>query len=164
MPDTTDQAAQQQTESTETQGDPANQPLGEGGKKALEAERARANEAEKALRAAQAQLDEIEQAKLSELEKAQKAANEASAKLAEYERTTIRQKVALEKGLPAKWVDRLKGDTETDLAADADAILADLQPGTTTPKPDLSQGGKAETPKGSTAEQFAAAIEGSFTT
>lgn len=139
---TTDQGAQP-TAPEAKQGDPADQPLGEGGKKALEAERARASELDKALKAAQAKLDEIEKAKMSDLERAQAAAKEAADKLAALERTTMRQRVALTKGVPAKWVDRLKGDTEAELAADADAILADLRPDATTPKPDLSQGGSA---------------------
>lgn len=144
---TTDQAPTAETDQQQTaQGDPADKPLGEKGEKALRAERDRANELDKALKAAQAKLDQIEQAKLSDLEKAQKEAQEAAKKLAEYERTTLRQKVALDEGVPAKWVDRLKGETEADLRADALAILADLQPASTTPKPDLSQGGKGEPP------------------
>jgi hypothetical protein len=126
------------------QGDPA--ALGENGELTLKKERARANELEKQMKAAQAKLDAIEAASLSELEKAQKAANESAAKLAEYEKTTLKQQVALEKGLPAKWVDRLKGDTKAELEADADEILADIKTDTTTPRPDRTQGGSGQPP------------------
>jgi hypothetical protein len=69
-------------------------------------------------------LAELEAANLTELEKAQKTANEALARLAEFEQTTLRQKVALSKGLPVELVDRLRGANEDELAADADALLA----------------------------------------
>jgi hypothetical protein len=128
---------------TEPQGDPVE--LGDGGKKALEAERRRANALEKQLKAFQTQAEAQEASKLTELERAQKAANDAAAQLAEYQRTTIRQKVALEKGLPASLVGRLQGDDEEALAADADALLALLN-APTSPKPDPSQGAKAALP------------------
>ncbi|MGN6245120.1 MAG: capsid assembly scaffolding protein Gp46 family protein [Motilibacteraceae bacterium] len=121
------------------QGDPAD--LGEGGKKALEAERKRAAQAEREAKALKARLDEIEAANLSELEKAQKAAADAAARLAEYEKTTLRQRVALAKGVPADLVDRLRGDTEDEISADADALMA-LVKAPTTPLADPSQGAR----------------------
>jgi hypothetical protein len=127
----------------EPQGDPVE--LGDGGKKALEAERRRANALEKQLKAFQSQAEAQEASKLTELERAQKAANDAAAQLAEYQRTTLRQKVALEKGLPASLVNRLQGDDEDALSADADALLALLN-APTSPKPDPSQGAKAALP------------------
>lgn len=139
------------------QGDPA--PLGEGGEKALKAERARANALEKQVRDAQAKLDAIETANLSDLEKARKQADESTAKLAEYEKTTLKQQVALEKGLPAKWVSRLTGETKAELEADADAILADIKPDSTTPKPDLSQGPRGGAGASAPADQFAAFLK-----
>lgn len=130
-------------EAVDVQGDPVD--LGDGGKKALDAERKRANALDKQLKAILAEREEQEAAKLSELELAQKAAADASARLAEYERTTIRQKVALEKGLPASLVGRLQGDDEESLSADADALLSLLN-APTSPKPDPSQGAKAALP------------------
>jgi hypothetical protein len=127
----------------EPQGDPVE--LGDGGKKALDAERKRANALDKQLKAILAEREEAETAKLSELEKAKRAATEAATRLAEYERTTIRQKVALEKGVPASLVARLQGDDEESLSADADALLALLN-APTSPKPDPSQGAKAALP------------------
>lgn len=134
--------------------------LGEGGKKALSAEREARKAAEKTAAELKAKLDEIEQANLSDLEKAQQAAKAATDRLAEIESTSLRQKVAIEKGVPAKWVDRLRGDTEEELAADADQILADVQQSPTTPKPDLSQGSQGTPQPASTADKFAAAFEG----
>ena len=128
-------------ESVEPQGDLVE--LGDGGKKALEAERKRANALDKQLKAFQAERDAAEAEKLTELERAQKAAKEASDRLAEYEKTTMRQKVALDTGLPAALVARLQGDDEESLIADAESLMALLNT-PTTPKPDPSQGAKGE--------------------
>lgn len=128
-------------EPVEPQGDPTE--LGDGGKKALEAERKRANALDKQLKAFQAEREAAEAAKLTELERAQKAAKEASDRLAEYEKTTMRQKVALDTGLPAALVGRLQGDDEASLIADAESLMALLNT-PTTPKPDPSQGAKGE--------------------
>lgn len=57
--------------------------LGEGGKKALSAEREARKAAEKTAAELKARLDEIEQANLSDLEKAQQAAKAAQDRLAE---------------------------------------------------------------------------------
>lgn len=137
--------ATEATETTATQGDPAE--LGDGGKKALDAERKRAAAAEREAKALKARLDEIEQANLSELEKAQRAAADSAKLLDDFKKANLRQKVALEKGVPAKWVDRLRGETEEEIAADADEILADLVKDDrtpNTPKPDRTQGGSGQ--------------------
>jgi len=84
-------------------------------------------------------LKEVDDAKLSEIEKAQRDAADAAQELAALRRDSLRQKVALDLGLPAKWVARLQGDSEEDLAADAALILADLNK-PRTPAPDPSQG------------------------
>lgn len=84
-------------------------------------------------------LKEVDDAKLSEIEKAQRDAAESALELTNLRRDSLRQKVALDAGLPAKWVARLQGDSEEDLAADAAAILADLNK-PRKPAPDASQG------------------------
>lgn len=84
-------------------------------------------------------LKEVDDAKLSEVEKAKRDAEEATRELAKLRRDSVRQKVALDAGLPAKWVGRLQGDSEEELAADAAEILADLNK-TRKPAPDPSQG------------------------
>ena len=87
-------------------------------------------------------LKEVDDAKLSEIEKARRDADEAAQELANLRRDSLRQKVALDAGLPAKWVARLHGDSEEDLRADALEILADLNK-TRKPAPDPSQGPRA---------------------
>lgn len=86
-------------------------------------------------------LKEVDDAKLSEIEKAQRDAAEAAQELTNLRRDSLRQKVALDAGLPAKWVGRLQGDSEEDLAADAASILADLNK-PRKPAPDASQGAR----------------------
>lgn len=115
-----------------TQGDPADKPLGPNGEKALKAERDRADAAEK-------RLKDIETANLSELERAQQAAKDAQEQLTTITRQNLRNSVALAKGVPADLVDFLTGDTEQEIAAKADVLLARIQTGPSTPRPDLTQ-------------------------
>lgn len=84
-------------------------------------------------------LKEVDDAKLSEVEKAKRDAEDATRELNKLRRDSLRQKVALDAGLPAKWVGRLQGDSEEELVADAAEILADLNK-TRKPAPDPSQG------------------------
>lgn len=146
------------TEANPEQGDPAaDEPLREPGKKALEAERARADQLEKELKTLRA-------AQMSDLERAQAEAAEARAALEQITRQNVRNSVALAKGVPADLVDFLTGDTEDEVAAKADALMARIgATAPTTPKPDLSQGAKGNTKPASTAEQFAAVMEQAFT-
>lgn len=117
--------------------------LGEGGKKALQAERDARKRAEDEAKALRARLDDIEAANMTELEKAQKAARDAQAELSALQLESLRHRVALEKGLPANLVDRLRGESEADIAADADALLA-LVNAPRSPMPDPTQGSKGE--------------------
>ena len=84
-------------------------------------------------------LKEVDDAKLSEVEKAKRDAQEATQRADKLERRNLLATVALEEGIPAKWVPRLVGDTEEELRADAQSILADLSK-TRKPAPDPSQG------------------------
>lgn len=86
-------------------------------------------------------LKAVDDEKLTEIEKAKRDANEAAQELANLRRDSLRQKVALDAGLPAKWVARLHGDDEESLRADALEILADLNK-TRKPAPDASQGAR----------------------
>lgn len=101
--------------------------------------RAALNKANKEAEKLRLEKKEREDAQLSEIEKARRDADEAARELATLRRDSLRQKVALETGLPAKWVGRLQGDSEEELAADAASILADLNK-PRTPAPDPSQG------------------------
>ncbi|MFG3476469.1 hypothetical protein ACGF3K_14555 [Streptomyces sp. NPDC047980] len=104
--------------------------LGEGGQKALAAERKARAAAEKAVTATQKERDRLA-ARLQELEdrdktEAQKLAEAKAA--AESEAATARQellryRVAAAKKLPASLAARLQGSTEEEMAADADALL-----------------------------------------
>lgn len=147
---------------TEPQGDPATEQLGDGGKKALQDERAQRKAAERQAAEFKKRLDALEQANLSEVEKAQKAAQDAQTQLAELTRLSLRNKVALEKGVPADLVDFLTGDTEDEIAAKADLLLKRIS-APTTPKPDLSQGARGETAGGTPADQFAAFLRRQLT-
>jgi hypothetical protein len=119
------------------------QELGDGGKKALQAEREARKAAERSAAEYAAKLKEFEDANLSELERTKKAAEESAAELARLRTENVRNKVALDKGVPADLVEFLSGDTEGDIAAKADLLLARLNtPGT--PKPDPSQGAKGD--------------------
>lgn len=127
---------------------PPDDPLGEGGKKALEAERKRANDAEKELaKYRKAEQDKLDADK-SEAEK-RAAAEERAAKA---ELAVARLEVAAEKGLTPAQARRLQGATREELAADADQILIDFPvttatpAGPTAPKPDPSQGPKGTPP------------------
>lgn len=147
----------------EPQGDP--EQLGDGGKKALDTERAARRAAESRAIAAESRVTELE-SQVSTLETthqealtaATQAATDAEARATASESDTLRYKVALETGVPAKHIGRLQGDTEEALREDAFSLVADIVPGKTTPKPDLSQGPKGDDAKQSTADQFAAQL------
>lgn len=137
---------------TTPQGEPADKPLGPNGEKALKAERERADAAER-------RLKEIETAQLSDLEKAQKQAQEAQTQLAEITRQSTRNAVALAKGVPVDLVDFLTGDTEEEMAARADVLLARISTAPTTPKPDLTQGAARGAAGGTPETDFAAFLK-----
>lgn len=100
---------------------------------------------------------EREDAQLSEIEKVKRDADEAKIELEKLRSAKVRADIALELGLPAKWVGRLQGDTEDELRADAAEILADLNK-PKKPAPDASQG--ARTSALSEDDQFFESIYG----
>jgi hypothetical protein len=145
------------------QGDPDK--LGDGGKKALETERAarkaaeaRAATAESRVTELETQIGSLEATHQQALEAATQAASDAESRATSAESDTLRYKVALETGVPARHIGRLQGDTEEALREDAASFVADIVPGKTTPKPDLSQGPQGDAPKQSTADQFASQL------
>lgn len=135
------------------QGDP--EQLGDGGKKALDAERSARRAAEARVVELENQITTLTETHQQELEAANAAAAEARTDADNASSDALRYRVALETGVPAKHVGRLQGDTEEALREDAATFAADIVQGTTSPKPDLSQGATGSTPKLSTAEQFA---------
>lgn len=140
------------------QGDPDG--LGEAGKRALAAERARADTAERELGKATSRLQAFEQAGITdpaatkaELERLASENGTLSTDLEKTTRENTRLNVGLDKGLPKSLISRLQGDDEDALAADADALLAfiptDAKP---IPKADPSQG-PSSTPGSQTPDQ-----------
>lgn len=124
-----------------TQGDPAE--LGDGGKKALDAERTARKAAEKTNAELQKQLDEINRANESVLERAQREAKEAQEAAAKATADALRFRVAAKHGITDEDADLfLTGTDEATLLRQA-ARLAERTP--TSPLPDPTQGGKGGT-------------------
>ncbi len=130
--------------------------LGDAGKKALAAERARAETAEKALKALQEAEKKRAEAELSELERFKKENEELRNGKTASELEALRYSVALEKGLPANLASRLTGTDRESLEADADSLAELVGQKTNSPRPDPSQGPKAQPGTGTPREQFAA--------
>lgn len=107
--------------------------------------KAKAREQEKRAKAnadAATKLKEIEDRDLSELERAQRAAKEYGDELAALKARSLRNEVALAKGIPAELAGRLQGETEEELAADADKLLALVGTPKRTLQPDKGQGAR----------------------
>ena len=107
--------------------------LGEGGQKALAAERKARAAAEKTASAAQKQLDDMakrlqafEDRDKSEAQKLAERAQTAEAAAAKASSKLLRYEVASDKKLPPGWAGRLQGSTKEELEADADALLKEL--------------------------------------
>lgn len=106
---------------------------GDGGDLAAEVEKwkalARKHEARaKQSHAAEQKLQELEDAKKSELEKATARADRAERARDEALARVMRAEVAARKGLTAEQAKRLQGNTEEELEADADELLAAFKP------------------------------------
>lgn len=69
-------------------------------------------------------LKELEDRDKSEADKAADRAAEAERRAQRAETALLRTRIALSKGLPAELADRLQGDTEAEMADDAEALLA----------------------------------------
>lgn len=126
------------------------EPLGEGGKKALQAEREARRDLEKQLQQL-APLQKVaealgggdaEQGK-SEIEQLQERITKHEEQLSSERTARWRAEIAAEKGLTAQQAERLVGSSREELASDADALLALFPPAPSgTPKPDPLQGGR----------------------
>ena len=152
------------TEATEqgaTPNDVAEQ-LGEGGQKALKAERDARKAAEKAAADLNAQIQQIQQAQMSDLERAQAQAREFEESATKAQAEALRWRIAAKHGISDDDAETfLTGSDEAALTRQAERLASLATSAPTTPKPDLSQGGSAGTPRPQTAaEQFAAAFEG----
>lgn len=137
--------AQDSTPKVPAQGNPAEDALGDPGKKALDAMKAERNEAKRLLAETKARLDSIEAANMSDLERAQKAAADAQAELEKVPHMVadqLRGHLTAIHGISDE--DRELYLTSSDpatLLKQAVGIAARTQAQTSTaPKPDLTQG------------------------
>lgn len=141
----TDPTTEPNGATTDPQGEPAastDKPLGENGEKALKAEREARTAAEKSAAALQKQLDEINQANESAVEKAQRELKEAQDAAAKATTDALRLRVAAKHGISDEDADLfLTGSDQETVEKQAAALVARTS---TSPKPDLSQGGQGE--------------------
>jgi hypothetical protein len=108
----------------------------EGLKRALAAERRRAKEAEAKAKAAEEEAEDLRKRSMSDQDKALEEARREGERAARerhkgLEAENLKLRVALELGLPMPLVNRLQGDTEDDIRADAAELteLMGLKPG-----------------------------------
>lgn len=141
--------------------------LGEGGKRALEAEREARKELERQLSQMRDGLAQVFGQKASGKASTDDVLSSLSEQVSEMKRENAVLRVASANGITDQEdIDLLRSATDEDamtrlagrLAAKANG--ADAKPGT--PKPDLTQGSKGEPIKGSTADQFASAFKDVF--
>lgn len=147
--------------------------LGDAGKKAIAAERDARKAAEKqladsqkALNAAMNQVKQFEDRDKTEDQRRQEALDAAKAaetaaldRASAAEQQLLRFQVGTDKGLSSTLVSRLVGETQEELEADADRLLAEIgsqaKPRKPQPDPTLGRGAAAGS---TTADQFAAAM------
>jgi Xaa-Pro aminopeptidase len=136
--------------------EPAEPDLGDAGKRAIAAERKRADALEKELKAFKADAEARANAELTELERFKKEAEELRTAKTASDLEAIRYAVALEKGIPANLAARLQGTDRETIAADADSLSELLGAKPTGPRADPSQGPKTTVGEQSPAQAFAA--------
>lgn len=144
--------------------------LGDAGKKALDAERREKRAAEKRAADLEARLKEFEDRDKTESTRAIERAEAAEKAAAAAEARALRLEVASEKGLTPAQAKRLVGETREELEADASELLETFKPAASDDDSEsvtesLDLGIRSGSPKKgkSTADLFAAAIDGSFT-
>lgn len=86
----------------------------------------------KTRQAVEAKLQELELAKLPELDRYKTRADAAEQKVRELEQAVLRLNVAAKLKLPAEVADRVRGDSEAEMMADAKALLSVFTGGKTT--------------------------------
>jgi hypothetical protein len=123
--------------------------LGDAGQKAIKAERARASAAEKRVAELEADAQKRADAELTETERLKKENAALAERATKAERDALRVSVAAAKSLPATLANRLQGDTQEELEADADALIAAFPVASSSPRPDPSLGPKNEAPTAS---------------
>ncbi len=126
---------------TTTQGDPVEESLGEGGKKALQAERDARKAAEQSASELQKQLDAISRANESALEKAQREAKEAHDALPVGIATAFKEAAIKFAGISQEDADLFLTGNDVETLTKQASRLSERTPATGTPKPDPTQGG-----------------------
>lgn len=126
-------------EESTKQGEPAeDESLGEGGKKALKAEREARTAAERQAAELKAELDKIRAANMSDLERAQLEAQNATEEAAKARVDVLRFRVAAQHGITEEDAELFLTGTDADTLTKQATRLKERTP--TAPKPDLSQG------------------------
>lgn len=124
--DSTDTGTADDTDTGNNTGDnPDSNGLAAAGRKALDAERRTRRDAEKRAKDLETRLKAIEDRDKSETERLTETNAQLTRDLTAATVAGARMKVAFAKGLTANEAKRLIGDTEEDLAVDADEMLAD---------------------------------------
>lgn len=139
------QTARASTDTPDTTPEATDTPdLGDGGKKALEAERRARRQAEKAANDALAKVKAYEDAKKSDTERLAEQLEQFKTEAATAKAETLRLRVAAESGLPADLHEFLVGDDEDQLRAKAQKLMAATAAATAprAPAPDPTQGAK----------------------
>lgn len=125
------------------QGDPEG--LGDAGKKALQAERARAEQAEKRLRDVEAALQAEQDKHAETIKSLEDRLTEGVALAQQAVAERDRFQVAYSKNVPADLMEFLKGTTPDELAESADKLMTHVN-APKTPKPDPLQGSSGNEP------------------
>jgi len=125
----------------EAQGDPANEVLGEGGMKALQAERDRAKELEKQLTATTARLTEIERATETEAQRLQREAQEAREALPVGITAAFRDAAIAFGGIDSEDAELFLTGSDVDTLKKQAARLVERTAPASGPRPDPTQGG-----------------------
>jgi hypothetical protein len=112
----------------------SDEPLGEPGKAALQAERKRASEAEKRANELAAKVKTFEDAQKTAEEKLAENLKTAQDRAAKAETALLRRDIAAKAGLPSELADLLDGD-EAAMQARAELLKGHLAPGTPPTKP-----------------------------
>jgi hypothetical protein len=145
MPEENIESTESETESTESTTEPTT--TAQDGKDwKAEAEKwqklSRENEARaKANVSAVKRLAALEESQKTETQKIQDRAAAAEAAAAQAQKDLVRYRVAAAKSLPPELVERLRGDTEEEMLADADSLLKLIKPKAEL-RPDPSQGAR----------------------
>ena len=123
------------------QGDPADAPLGEGGEKALRAEREARKAAERERDEFRRKVEEAERANETVIEKAQREAKEAQEAAAKAPVLAFREAAVKFGGISREDAELFLTGTDADTLTRQASRLKERTPtAPTTPRPDLSQG------------------------